>query len=554
MTVTVTTSRASYATNGVTTAFPIPFYFLSNSDIVALFTNAAGAVSALVLTTDYTLVGAGVPAGGTLTTTGVLANGGTLTLYRDPAVTQALALVENDPLPTQPVQQALDKLTMLVQRVRDLISRALVLNDADTSASLMLPLSSSRANKLLGFDGSGNLIAAAGASDTSVAQVRLDLANPTLGLGADLVGVSGVTPNSVGAFLRGLGASLQSQTNTAFLTAGSPTAYTFTPVPALTALVPNRRYRMQLHTPNGANPTLAISGLAPVPFKVYNANGAKVAPVVGSLPTLSDIEYDGADIVVYDQLPPVISQIRTITATVAANALTLGLSPTTLDFRSSVLSDGTVNTRSVAPAISLVVPSTATLGTLNNTAARLVLLAIDNAGTVELAVVNLAGGNNLDETTLISTTAISAAATANNVVYSATARVNVPFRVVGFVDITEAVAGTWATAPTTIQGVGGQVFSAQDSIGYGQTWQNVTGSRASGTTYYNTTGKPIALSVFGTLASANGVSLVINGVQVGYSYASASNISPLVFGVVPPGGSYSVTSTPSSIAQWNELR
>ena len=150
--------------------------------------------------------------------------------------------------------------------------------------------------------------------------------------------------------------------------------------------------------------------------------------------------------------------IQPVTSSVAANALTVGLNPTTLDFRSSALTNGVPNTRTNAAALSLVVPSGATLGTVSGQQARLVLIAIDNAGTMELAIVNLAGGNNLDETTLISTTAISAAATSAGVIYSTTARASVPFRVVGYLDITEAAAGTWATDATTKQGMGGQAL------------------------------------------------------------------------------------------------
>lgn len=150
-------------------------------------------------------------------------------------------------------------------------------------------------------------------------------------------------------------------------------------------------------------------------------------------------------------------QIQRIDASVAGNALTLTLNPTSLDFRSSALSSGTVNTRTIAAPISLVISSGSSLGTVNGQAARLALLAIDNAGSVELAVVNLAGGIALDETTLISTAAEGGAGSADSatVIYSVAARANVPFRVVGWVDISEAAAGTWVTAPTTIQGAGG---------------------------------------------------------------------------------------------------
>lgn len=252
-------------------------------------------------------------------------------------------------------------------------------------------------------------------------------------------------------------------------------------------------------------------------------------------------------------------QIQSITAAVAANALTLTLNECTLAFRSSTLSDGTVNLRSVASPISLVISSGSTLGTVANQAARIVLIAIDNAGTVELAAVNLAGGNNLDEATLISTTAEGGAGAADsaNVIYSTTARTNVPFRVVGFIDITEAVAGTWATAPTTIQGRGGQALATMQSFGYGQTMQGVAASRSAGTTYYNTTGKPIFVNV--ALTSTNVTSnalLTINGVTLIGSTASAAGAVSHISGIVPPGGSYSATvsaGTPS-VSGWAELR
>jgi hypothetical protein len=191
----------------------------------------------------------------------------------------------------------------------------------------------------------------------------------------------------------------------------------------------------------------------------------------------------------------------------------------------------------------VVVPSTATLGTVSATQSRIVVIALDNAGTVELAVVNISGGTNLDETTLISTTAIAAASNSATVVYSTTARTSLPFRVVGYIESTQATAGTWATAPSTIQGYGGQALAAMSSLGYGQTFQDVSASRAVGTTYYNTTGKPIFVNYVST-AFAN-CTLMIGGVSVG------SITAPVSF-VVPPSQSYSITST--TLQKWAELR
>ena len=112
------------------------------------------------------------------------------------------------------------------------------------------------------------------------------------------------------------------------------------------------------------------------------------------------------------------------------------------------------------------VSSGSTLGTVNGIANRLAVLAIDNAGTVELAVANAAGIGNIDETGVISTTAEGGAGAADGstAIYSTTARSNVPYRVVGFVESTQATAGTWSTSPSKIQGAGGLSFQHINQI------------------------------------------------------------------------------------------
>jgi hypothetical protein len=250
-------------------------------------------------------------------------------------------------------------------------------------------------------------------------------------------------------------------------------------------------------------------------------------------------------------------KILSISASVAANALTITSGAQTLDFRSATLTSGTVTTVTGTPS-NLVVPASATLGTVSATQSRLVVVALNNAGTIELAVVNIAGGNDLAETGLISTTAISAAATSASVVYSTTARTSVAYRVLGYIESTQATAGTWATAPSTIQGAGGQALTAMSSLGYGQTWQDVSGSRAFATTYYNTTGRPIAIHVNGNSA-ATGASFVlsINGASViNSSQAYGAPVNIQITGIIPPGASYSLTNNFSSITVtiWKELR
>ena len=254
-------------------------------------------------------------------------------------------------------------------------------------------------------------------------------------------------------------------------------------------------------------------------------------------------------------LPP---DVASVNALVVSNNLSVALNaPWAGDFRSTTLSSGATTRVSISAGINLSVPSGATLGTVSGVAARIVLLAINNAGTVELAVVNIAGGNNLDETTLISTTAISTAADSDNVIYSTTARTSVAFRVVGYVDITEATAGTWATAPSTVQGAGGNAARSMSSLGYGQTWQNVTGSRALATTYYNTTGKPIFVSVASDCVGASTGQITINGLTItGSSYPSTTTNAVFASGIVPVGGSYKAENSGGTLTlrAWSELR
>lgn len=88
MTVESTTRRAQYDTNGTTGPWTVPFYFLANADLEVIYTDAAGLETTLTLTTHYSVTGAGVPAGGTVTTVASYASGGTITVLRSVAILQ----------------------------------------------------------------------------------------------------------------------------------------------------------------------------------------------------------------------------------------------------------------------------------------------------------------------------------------------------------------------------------------------------------------------------------------------------------------------------------
>jgi hypothetical protein len=88
-------------------------------------------------------------------------------------------------------------------------------------------------------------------------------------------------------------------------------------------------------------------------------------------------------------------------------------------------------------------------------------------------------------------------------------------------------------------------------IGVGQTWQNVSGSRTSGTTYTNSTGKPIMVSVTANNAISS-IILTVGGVQACMDSDASANVNMNVMAIVPNGASYSVNT--STISNWVELR
>jgi hypothetical protein len=127
--------------------------------------------------------------------------------------------------------------------------------------------------------------------------------------------------------------------------------------------------------------------------------------------------------------------------------------PVIVTFRSSTLSSATIVTRAVTSALSFTISSGSTLGTTSAVANTLQVLLIDNAGTVEIAVVNNSGVLQLNEFGLISTTAEGGigAADSADVIYSTTSRANVAYRNLEYAVNTQATAGTWVSAATQIQ-------------------------------------------------------------------------------------------------------
>lgn len=133
MTISSTESRKAYVGNGVTQEFPFPHKFLSGSDLTVY-------ADGVVLSSGYFVTGDGNEDGGTVSFIVAPATGVNIVIVRELAAIQELDLVENDPLPAEAVEDALDRAAMVSQYLSDKIGRAITLADSDVSgASLVLP-------------------------------------------------------------------------------------------------------------------------------------------------------------------------------------------------------------------------------------------------------------------------------------------------------------------------------------------------------------------------------------------------------------------------------
>ena len=156
MTVSTSTNRVQYNTNGTTGPWSVPFYFLESSHLSVTYTTAAGVETLLALTTNYSVTGAGDPAGGSVTTVTAYASGGTITILRSVPATQETDYVETDSFPAEAHEAALDKLTMIVQQQNEVLDRAITFPPSEDSNGV-LPSAVTRAGMLCAFDASGNV-------------------------------------------------------------------------------------------------------------------------------------------------------------------------------------------------------------------------------------------------------------------------------------------------------------------------------------------------------------------------------------------------------------
>lgn len=139
MAISSTKKKIIYTCAIGTTVYAYDFKILDDDHLVVeKYLIATAALTTLTKTTDYTVSGVGVEAGGNVTLNVALANTYKLIIRRVVPLTQESDYVPNDPLPTEVLEEDLDKSVMIDQQLSEQIERA-VLQDPTQSSQVTFP-------------------------------------------------------------------------------------------------------------------------------------------------------------------------------------------------------------------------------------------------------------------------------------------------------------------------------------------------------------------------------------------------------------------------------
>lgn len=164
MTISSTTRKAGpFAGNGIATTFPFSFAVFDKTNVKAVLVNPNGVSSTLALDSDYSVqVNANQSSnpGGWVTypiSGSPLAAGYEMVLLGSLAYDQPTDITNSGGFYPNIIEDMSDRSTIQIQQLAEIASRAIVVNESE-SPPASLPTPSARANTLMGFDATGNLI------------------------------------------------------------------------------------------------------------------------------------------------------------------------------------------------------------------------------------------------------------------------------------------------------------------------------------------------------------------------------------------------------------
>lgn len=276
---------------GAIVVCPFAFKVFSAADLVVTKADSLGVETVYALTTNYTVVlnaDQDANPGGSVTTVAVLASGSQIVITSNLAQTQPTVLANQGGFYPTVINDALDRLTILVQQLSEKVSRALV---TPVSGTVSPALPAPAANYVIGWNGLGtalvNLVNATGTAISSAMQAFVTSA--TKAAARVELGVSG---------------QFQDVTRIPSLTGTNALVGTL-------ALSPGA-YAAGLRvtgTPDAANsvvaPTLNLNSLGAVTIKKRDAGGVKVALALSDYNNSGPFtfEHDGTDFILLDPLP-----------------------------------------------------------------------------------------------------------------------------------------------------------------------------------------------------------------------------------------------------------
>lgn len=177
MALSTTIAQKTFAGDGTSTVFTFPYKYISSDDLVVTLTNNTTGVVTAQTSADYTVTPVGSAVNGVYSSASITFNSApsssvTVTIYRDPALTQEFDFdAESDPLPV--ITRFADRTAMQLQNIDNRLDRAFAsdLGDAFFDASVpdrtsasggdLLALNADKSGLIWGSNVNGTTIASA---------------------------------------------------------------------------------------------------------------------------------------------------------------------------------------------------------------------------------------------------------------------------------------------------------------------------------------------------------------------------------------------------------